>query len=494
MKENRFEKIIEISEKLAMSVDIDKLLPTILEEVTKILDGDASSLWLLKDDTLYFKAATGEKLEMLKNIKVQKGKGIIGQVAENMEPLIIPCCENDPAFNKKIADKTGYIPSSIICVPLFGQQKTLIGVVEVLRSFPSPFDKDDVQFLASVSSMIGKSLKNALEVRKLKEDFKKLRNRVEAEEQVVIVDEQMEKLYQLGKRIAPLDVTVLIMGETGAGKEVLAEHIYRMSNRKGPFITLNCASIPEELFESELFGFEKGSFTGAIQTRKGKFELAEGGTVFLDEIGELPLKVQSKLLRVLEARKISKIGSEKEISIDVKLIAATNRNLGKMIAENKFRMDLYYRLNEFSLEILPLRKRPGEIVPLANLFISKFSKNSNVRLSMAAKEKLMTYVYPGNVRELKNIIKKALILMDGDKINVDEIQFERLPGLPMNDVGFTIDSGKSLEEVEIEYILKVLKENGLNKEKALQILQITRPTLNSKLKKAKEKYNMDLST
>jgi DNA-binding NtrC family response regulator len=273
--------------------------------------------------------------------------------------------------------------------------------------------------------------------------------------------------------------TVLIEGETGTGKELVARNIHILSSRGDkPFVDINCASLPLNIFESELFGYEAGAFTDAKTTKKGLFEIADGGTLFLDEIAEMPLQVQAKLLRVLETRTFRRIGGTRDIKIDVRVIAATNRDLAECVKKGTFREDLYYRLNVMPLKILPLRDRPEDIPLLVEHFLEEFSKNMNKRFRPIDSETmnlLCSYHWPGNVRELRNVLERAAILSTGGIIRIPELL---QPGISPVEKTEPL----SLKEVERLHIKKVLEFTGKNRTKAAQILGISRSTLNEKIK------------
>ena len=245
----------------------------------------------------------------------------------------------------------------------------------------------------------------------------------------VVQDEAMKKLYALTAKVAKSNVTVLLQGESGTGKEVIAQYIHQNSTHyQGPFIAVNCAAIPENMLEAMLFGYEKGAYTGAVQSMPGKFEQAQGGTLLLDEIAEMDLGLQAKLLRVLQEKEVERLGSHKKIKLDVRILAATNQKLKEQMEQGRFREDLYYRLNVFPINIPPLRDRPGDILPLAKELMQRhIGKAANVpEFDQKAVEKMLAYGWPGNVRELDNVVQRALILRAGDRITVDDLVFEQV--------------------------------------------------------------------
>ena len=295
---------------------------------------------------------------------------------------------------------------------------------------------------------------------------------------------KMQKIYELIIKVAPIDCNVLIQGETGTGKELVAKAIHYHSPRKhAPFVSFNCGSFTEELIASELFGYEKGAFTGATHTKIGLLESANGGTVFLDEIGEMPLSMQVKLLRVIQEKKIIRVGGIKPILLNIRIIAATNRDLKKMVEEGKFREDLYYRLNVVNIVLPPLRERKEDIPLLINHFLNKynalFGKNVHY-VTEKALEKMLNYPFPGNVRELENIIERAVALSEKEEIDIRD--------LPPDLIAFEVKTEEPpktspLEEQEKNYIKKVLEQTGYNKYKTAKILGLSRTTLWRKMKK-----------
>ncbi|HUC82844.1 MAG TPA: sigma-54 dependent transcriptional regulator [Flavisolibacter sp.] len=305
----------------------------------------------------------------------------------------------------------------------------------------------------------------------------------------------LKKLLHQVLIVAPTETAVLLLGESGTGKERIAEAIHDLSLKKNkPFVRINCAALPATLIESELFGHEKGAFTGAFEKRVGKFEQADGGTIFLDEVGEMPYETQAKLLRVLQEREIERIGGRETIRINVRIIAATNRNLEKEIAEGRFRMDLYYRLHVFPITLPPLRERKEDIPLLVNHFVRRFSKafgKTPPTVSLDVLEKLVGYEWPGNIRELENLIERTVLLTTGEKIQQITLPEPKKMDSSATDLS---ELSKTIDENERDYIIAVLKRCGgkiSGNDGAAAILQINASTLNSKIKKhgiQKEQY------
>ena len=295
--------------------------------------------------------------------------------------------------------------------------------------------------------------------------------------------EKMQELLSLVYRVAATDWSVLIRGETGTGKELIARLIHMMGPRKnGPFVEVNCAAIPENLFESELFGHEKGAFTGASSKRRGRFELAKGGTLFLDEVGELPLHLQAKLLRTLQEKKITRVGSEAETQVDARVITATNKDLKQMVADKQFREDLYFRLNVLELIIPPLRERRDDILELMEFFLGKYATNNEMSFDNDSMAQLVKYTFPGNVRELEHLIQRLLTLVRGNTITVADLPPE---------IRESTDKGGLLSDrlaaVEKEMLVAALEENHWVQTKAADSLGISERVLRYKMNKARIK-------
>lgn len=337
----------------------------------------------------------------------------------------------------------------------------------------SPVEK--ISLLSGIADLLGTGICNILANEKIEqqiEEINQYKQKLEDEKAYLLEEQQsgnrfsgfigrspeIQKTFHLISQVASSEATVLLLGETGTGKELVARAIHEASSRRGKLmIKVNCAALPANLIESELFGHEKGSFTGASDRRLGKFELANNSTLFLDEIGELPLELQVKLLRVLQEKEIERVGGKNTIKVNVRIIAATNRNLEKEVSQGRFRSDLYYRLNVFPITLPPLRKRKDDIPALTSYFIEKFARNSGKKItgiSQKAMTKLMSYSWPGNIRELEHLIERAVLLTNKNIIKMVQLPEQIGIAGSINDKAFQI---RPLEEIEREYILKVLK-------------------------------------
>jgi DNA-binding NtrC family response regulator len=368
---------------------------------------------------------------------------------------------------------------------------TIENAVEAIKSgafdyLTKPLDIDEIKIV----------IQRGLEHQNLKRENISLRNQLKKKcrfKNIIGEREKIQKLFETIEKVADTESTILIMGESGTGKELFAKAIYYRSRRQiAPFITVNCAAIPNELLESELFGHEKGAFTDAIRTRIGRFELANGGTIFLDEIGDMTLSLQSKLLRVLQEHQFERIGGVKSIQTDIRIIAATHQDLKKAVEEGKFREDLYYRLNVIPIEIPPLRERKTDIVLLVNHFLKQFNNNNNrcIReIDQEVMNRLTQYHWPGNVRELENVIERMVTLSSGDTITLQDLP-EMLRNYPGEKPSVTYEipeGGISLDvavnEFEKKLIIQALNKKGWIKNKAAQFLNVNRTTLVEKMKR-----------
>jgi DNA-binding NtrC family response regulator len=368
----------------------------------------------------------------------------------------------------------------VVMMTAFG---TVENAVEAMKSGAAdfllkPFDLDQL------TAVVNK----ALEIRHLREENRELKEELGRKyrwDNIVGRSQGMQEIFATVMRVAPSRATVLLAGESGVGKDLIARAIHYHSPRKDrPFVKINCTALPENLMESELFGYEKGAFTGANISKPGKFELADTGTVMLDEIGDVPPNIQVKLLRVLQEREFERLGSNKTLHIDVRVIAATNRDLRVALEDGTFREDLYYRLNVVPIEILPLRERKEDIPYLARHFVEKLAPDSGGRvrsITDAAVDKLMQYSWPGNVRELENVIERSIVMATGEKLDADDIRLDMMIRSRQTTGELALPEGMSLDAWEQELIRNALKQANGNKSQAARILGLTRNALRYRL-------------
>ncbi len=440
-----------------------------MRKKTEILVVDDESIvreslhdWL---DSVGYKVVTAESGEEALRIIQQKKIKIM------LADLIMPGI-NGIELMKKAKEIVPAI--STVIITAHGTIQTAITAIRegAYDYVEKPFCPEKVELL----------IKNLVEHHDLIEENISLRRKVEEKyhfEGIIAKSPKMLKIFELIKTIAPTTATVLIIGETGTGKEVIARAIHHQSQRRNkPFIATSCAALPESLLESELFGHEKGSFTGAVERKKGKFEAGDRGTLFLDEIGEINANTQVHLLRALEEKKITRVGGNEEIEVDVRVISATNRDLRSMVKQEKFREDLYYRLNVVTIDLPLLKDRREDILPLAHHFLKKYTeenKKSIKKFSSEVVKFMLNYSWPGNVRELENMIERGVILSKANSITLDELPQDIIHPSPVE--------GKTIEAVERNHIINVLEETKGNITKAAEILGIRRMTLYNKLKK-----------
>jgi len=480
--------LFEISKKLSETLDLKTALKPVLEMMAEHMEMMRGTLTILnrKRGEIIIEAAYGLSAEEQAKGTYRMGEGITGKVIDTGQPAIIPRISDEPLFLDRTGSRKGLNKRDItfICVPIkIGTE--VIGALSVDRLFDDRISfKEDVRLLTIIASTISSAVRLRQlaqeELEKMKEENQRLQDELKTKlrpKTIVGNSKVMRALYTLIDQVCRTNTTVLILGESGVGKERVAQAIHYNSNRADkPFVKINCAALPESLIESELFGHEKGAFTGAISSRKGRFEIADRGTIFLDEIGDLPLSVQTKLLRVLQEKEFERIGGNTTIRANVRIITATNKNLDALIQEGKFREDLYYRLNIFPILVPPLRERKTDIMLLTDFFVEKYGKEHGkhiVRISTPATDRLVNYHWPGNVRELENCIERAIILCTEGVIESfhlpPNLQRSETPGTPDMRQGFK----ETMVNMEREIIIDELKRSRGNMAKAARALGIT---------------------
>ena len=417
-------------------------------------------------------------------------------VIKEGEAVLARDIQDDSALG--LRDSKGEIhATSVICAPIRVNNRTR-GIIHLYSTRPEGLlEPHDLEFTLAVAETVAMAMRTRFREQKLVEDLSKtkyeidaLRKQLGVESEIVGSSAAMLEVHRQIAKAAPSRATVLIRGESGVGKELVARAVhYSSDRRKAPFVCLNCAALSETLLESELFGHERGAFTGATDRKLGKFEAADKGTLMLDEIGEMSPSIQAKFLRVLEGHPFERVGGSKAIRTDVRVIAATNRDLEKAVRANSFRKDLFFRLHVVQILVPPLRHRPEDVIDLADFFLKKFCAETGRKIngfSEAAKKQLAGYRWPGNVRELKNVIERAVVLSHGTEIEMDELLLTNLNTASESQMEFNMQKTyvpESLSEVEKRHIIATLNATDWNKSRAAQILGIERSTLDRKIKR-----------
>jgi Nif-specific regulatory protein len=489
----RLSTLLEISQALSGTLNLKSSMQRVLQILIRHHGVVRGMVTLLRDGELQVEAIEGFD-DRARGIIFKVGEGITGQVAQSGKPIVVPRISKDPEFLNRMPRRADLARHELtfICVPILVQRST-VGTLAVDLKFKAERDyESSVKFLGIVSSMIAQ----ALNVHRLVEEERRrlvdenthlrqeLRERYDFSN-IIGTSGPTRQMYEQVAQVAQTNTTVLIRGESGTGKELIAHAIHYNSLRaKKPFVKVSCAALPDTLIESELFGYEKGAFTGANARKKGRFELAESGTIFLDEIGDINASTQVKLLRVLQEREFERLGGTESVRVNVRVIAATNKDMEKAIAAGTFREDLYYRLNVFTIFVPPLRDRKADLLLLADHFLEKFSREHGKvikRISTPAIDMLMSYHWPGNVRELENALERSILVCDGQVIHGHHLP----PSLQTADASGTVTRVSlkdAVEGFERDLIQDALKTTRGNRAKAARLLDTTERILNYKVR------------
>ncbi len=483
----KLEAFLEINNRLnSRYFDLNGLFTQILESATALTNGESSSLLLLRPDSqqLEFVVALGPKGEEVKSFTVPKGEGIAGWVAEHNTSIHVPDAEKDPRFYSKISRNVGYPNQNILAVPLRVQGQC-VGVLEMInKKGGQSFHTEDMTWLELFANQAGLAIQNAKNFQAMKDELQTLKDVLETKvltHSLLTQNARMNEILSLCRKYASTDSAVLITGENGTGKELVAEYVHQNSPRsRGPFVRVNCAALPENLLESELFGYVKGAFTDAVSDRQGRFEQAQGGTLFLDEIGTVPLFLQSKLLRALQSKTIERVGGSQPVELDIRIVAATNSDLHQAIAEGTFRQDLFYRLNVLPVNLPSLRERSEDIPLLAGFFLKEMNQRFRKAIEgfqPEALDRMRRYDWPGNVRQLQNTIERAVVLANGRRLGAEDL------GLPGEDEPSTPQDLKAaVQQFKAGLIERTLAECKGNQTKASRQLGIQRTYLSKLIK------------
>ena len=505
----RLRLLLDLGRAFAAQIEIGELIPLVLGECRQVFDAAAASVLLLDPErnVLNFHAAADDPdvVSRLRRLKVPADRGIAAAILRNQKAEWVPDVTRDPRFYGEVDRETGTTTHSILGAPL-RLPRGCIGVVQVMNPRGGGGIGDgDVAFIEALAGGIAVALENA----RLYDDAKASAQRLQTQVGVLRRDLArqgtfaeiigtapcMRDVFRLIESAAPSAVTVLIEGETGTGKELVARAVHRAGPRaEGPFVAVNCAALPESLLESELFGHRKGAFTGALRDRRGLFEAADGGTIFLDEVGEMPLPMQAKLLRVLQDGEVTPIGDDRPHRVDVRVVAATNRELLAEVRRHAFREDLYYRLSTFPIVVPPLRARREDIPLMIEHFVAAAAKRQGKRVTAIdpiARGRLGRFHWPGNVRELENEIERAVALVaDGGTVGEEHLSAKTADGAPPDvteraaarAAQTALPLRQARAAFEARYIADALSNEGNNVTRAARVLGLSRVMLQKKMK------------
>ncbi|HTM23046.1 MAG TPA: sigma 54-interacting transcriptional regulator [Kofleriaceae bacterium] len=480
-----YQKLYEFSARLMEKHDIEELLGSLMDAVIEISNADKGFLILMDGDQLDVKVARNLKKENIADAVAQLSDSIIEKVVRTRRPVIVSDAMNDDEFQGSQSIMRLKL-SSVICCPML-DRGNLMGAIYVGNdSIVDLFQEESLRVLTIFAAQASLIVKSALLLNELRLDNRALHERLEAIRfgEIVGTSPRMQEVYRRVEKIAATDISVLITGETGTGKELIAREIHVRSPRTGkPFVTINCGAIPENLLESELFGHVKGAFTGAVATKQGKFQTAHTGTLFLDEIGEMPLNLQVKLLRAIQEKVVVKVGDTRPEAVDIRILAATNRDLEAEIKGNRFREDLYYRLNVVNLHLPPLRDRGDDVLVIARYLLNRYTKEFESKVkgfSPNATVAIRKYNWPGNIREMENRLKKAIVLCESTLIGPEDL------GLTPDVLPQILPLSGAKEKFQREYINEVLALNNGNRTKTARDLGVDPRTIFRHLEKEGE--------
>ena len=466
--------LLRISRTVNSIHKLEDLQRRLLELVFEVIPAERGAILMVSEDPNTFSSVFGWDKTPGSERPVQVSRTVIRQVLQERQGML----SNDVLNNKDFGESESLVASrisSVLVVPVLLFQK-LLGAIYLDTCNPkTPFDREHLQLLTGIAAIAAVALENARHMEWLASENQRLQDEIKLEHSMVGESVPMRNVLQFVAKAAPTDATVLICGESGTGKELVARALHTNSRRADkPFVAINCAAIAENLLESELFGHEKGAFTSAFAQKKGKLEVADGGTLFLDEVSELAPALQAKLLRVLQEREFERVGGTHPIKVDVRLIAATNRDLNEAIREGRFRRDLFFRLNVVSLTMPPLRERRDDISLLATHFVKKYSrkcKGHDMGVSGEARACLAQYSWPGNVRELENAIERAVVLGSGDVIRPEDLPEDILETAPAEGAAFT-RYHEAIKQAKKKLILQAVEQSAGNVTEAARRLGV----------------------
>lgn len=474
---NSLKQLVDFSDHLMRDTDPEKVFTKLLAAVVELTRAEKGFIIVLKDGQRHVTANHN-----VHDTKMDISDSILNRVVESRKPLIISDAMNDITF-AKAKSVVDLRLSSVMCVPLL-YRDDLIGAIYLGNDSITDLFKDrDLALLQVFASQASLLVHTALMLNELKISNRNLRTQLQKSGQGEMIGScnSMQSVFKMIRRIAPADISTLILGETGTGKELVAKELHRLSDRSSkPFISINCGAIPENLLESELFGHKRGSFTGAVSDKIGKFEAAEGGTIFLDEISEMPMNLQVKLLRVLQERTIERVGEINPRPLNIRVIAATNKDLIEEIKAQRFREDLSYRINEVVVHLPPLRERGEDILLLARFFLNKYAEQYNSKARGFTNDciaSMKTYYWPGNVRQLESRVKRAVIMSDNTLLNGVDLDIAPKDGRVDQEQQIIKPLSEAEEDFKLNYVREVLEINGWNKAQTARDLQVDPRTI-----------------
>ncbi len=467
--------------------DLDNLLGLIVLAAMRVMNAKASSLLLTskRSDKLYFHTCVGDKGDQVKKFELDEGEGIAGWAVQQGRPVLVTDVANDPRWSPKIADAINVDTKSIACAPLT-YDNNVLGALEIIdRKDEKPLTQDDLDRLVVFSDLAAGLLVKAREYNEVNRENKLLRKELAGRHEIIGKSKPLLKAMEDCAKVASSKATALITGESGTGKELFARLIHDLSPRRDRrLVSVNCGALAETLLERELFGHEKGAFTGADTQKPGLFEAADSGTIFLDEIAETSPAMQIKLLRVLQEESFFRVGGQSQVTVDIRVIAATNKKLEKLVEEKKFRDDLFYRLNVINIALPPLREREGDIIILAEHFLRKFSRDMkrDVRgFTEESKRAMLAYPWPGNIRQLENTVERAIIMAESDMIGISDLPPE-MTGFGKSPISVGLSLKEAQDHFRAEFVRKSLDRCDGNKTNTAKMLNIQRTYLSRLIK------------
>ena len=485
-KLQRLSRTLDASIHFASVTEVQPLLELIAAEATRLLDSDRASIFVHDPERNELVACPALGVEG-GTLRLPDNVGIVGDVVQTGQPVHVNDAYNDARFNPAVDKESGYRTRNLLCVPLRDTRDAVIGAFELINRNEGDFDDDDLDGLEHLARQAAVALTNTRQHEQLLRSREQLAEQVTRGVQIIGQSASIVALRDTIDRLAGTDLPVLVLGPSGTGKEVVSQALhYQGSRADHPFVAVNCAALSESLLESELFGHEKGAFTDAVDTRQGKFELADSGTLFLDEIGDMSPGGQAKLLRVLEQKVVTRVGGSQTIPVNVRVIAATNQDLTEAVQEKRFREDLFYRLSVVTLELPALAERPEDILPLAEYFLRQFCAEANrnmLELAPESRQRLETHTWPGNVRELRNLMERVAFLCPADRIEIDDLAFILAPGRePAIELPTNAGLAEATRRFQQDYIRRSIRLAGDNMSEAAKRLGLHRSNLYRKMR------------